>query len=350
MIKLCYMENLKPGMLLGQTIIDSNGRKLILKDRALTDFTIEKLKNMGFNYLYIEDEVNDVLLNDDVISEELKQKMTEDLKNLLIRNTVQNAKQIVDLVCDNCSNVFDKYDIRNRDNYTYRHSISVAEYVTAIGVKLGLKKTDLINLASAALLHDIGKSCIDSKTMEMLEISKKDMSYQEKFHPAYAASMLKDIPEVSSTARVAILFHHKNVDGTGFPEKKSAPNHPFYKIIRVADTYDKLISPKEGERLSPNMALEYLYANCGSLFSKEITNLFRESVPIYPRGVEVTLSNGITGIVINNTTNRMRPIVEINVDGIKKQLDLRKQLNITIVDVKITDISNDNDKGYLSNK
>lgn len=93
---------------------------------------------MGFNFLYIEDKIGEEFQNEDVVSDELKKKMSDDLKRLDITSTIENAKSIVETVCDNYHNIFDTIDIRNSNDYLFKHSIMVAEFSIAIGIKLNL--------------------------------------------------------------------------------------------------------------------------------------------------------------------------------------------------------------------
>ena len=72
MIRAINIEKVEPGMFLGQTICDENGRKLVLKDKELTEFSIEKLKELGFNFIYVEDKIGEEFQNKDVFSDELK--------------------------------------------------------------------------------------------------------------------------------------------------------------------------------------------------------------------------------------------------------------------------------------
>lgn len=336
MIKIVNIENIEPGMLVGQTIFDNNNRRLILKDKQLTEFSINKLKEMGFFHVYIEDKIGDELINTDIISEELKLKMSDDLQKLNISSTIENAKNIVKEVYKNHSDVFDSFDVRNRNNYIYRHSIMVSEIAVAIGKKLDLNMEKLNGLAIAALFHDLGKLCINKEMLNKIKTDHKEIVYQERMHPLYAYSLLSDVPEITPTVRNAILFHHKNEDGSGFPEKLNMPNHIYFKILHVADAYDNLISSKN---LNPADALEYLYANSGVLYNKEVLEAFKECIPIYPRGVEVILSNGLSGIVIDNTSDKARPKIKLDVSYGNVIFDLSKYLDVTIKEVKI---SNDN--------
>lgn len=335
MIKAVNIEKVEPGMFLGQTICDENGRKLVLKDKELTEFSIEKLKELGFNFIYVEDKIGEEFQNKDVVSDELKRKMSDDLKRLDITSTIENAKSIVETVCDNYHNIFDTIDIRNSNDYLFKHSIMVAEFSIAIGMKLNLKQQELVNLAISALLHDIGKLCINKEMLDKIKINDKELMYQEKFHPFYAYSLLSKMPEISATTKSAILFHHKNENGTGFPENIKVPDHIFYKILHVADAYDNLISSKNG--MNPSDALEYLYANSGTLFNVDVVNAFKSCIPIYPRGIEVKLSNGLDGVVIDNTNDKSRPKVKVLLKGTNVVFDLRKYLDVTITDIKLND-------------
>lgn len=332
MIRAINIEKVESGMLLGQTVCDDNNRKLMLKDKELTDFSIEKLKELGFNFLYIENEIGEEFQNEDVISDELKKKMSDDLKRLDITSTIENAKNIVETVCDNYHNIFDTIDIRNSNDYLFKHSIMVAEFSIAIGIKLNLNQRELVNLATSALLHDIGKLCINKELLDKIKLSDKELMYQEKLHPIYAYSLLSKVPEITATTKTAILFHHRNEDGTGFPENIKVPDHIFYKILHVADTYDNLISSKNG--MNPSDALEYLYANSETLFNVDVVNAFKSCIPIYPRGIEVKLSNGLDGVVIDNTGDKSRPKIKVLIKGTNVVFDLRKNLDITIKYVK----------------
>ena len=335
MIRAINIEKVESGMFLGQTICDENGRKLVLKDKELTEFSIEKLKELGFNFIYIEDKIGEEFQNKDVFSDELKRKMSDDLKRLDITSTIENAKSIVETICDNYHNIFDTIDIRNNNDYLFKHSIMVAEFSIAIGMKLNLKQQELVNLTISALLHDIGKLCINKEMLDKIKINDKELMYQEKFHPFYAYSLLSKMPEISATTKSSILFHHKNENGTGFPENIKVPDHIFYKILHVADAYDNLISSKNG--MNPSDALEYLYANSGTLFNVDVVNAFKSCIPIYPRGIEVKLSNGLDGVVIDNTNDKSRPKVKVLIKGTNVVFDLRKYLDVTITDIKLND-------------
>jgi hypothetical protein len=50
---------------------------------------------------------------------------------------------------------------------------------------------------------------------------------------------------------------------------------------------------------------------CDCMFDTNVVHAFKKAVPIYPKGITIKLSNGQEGIVIENTSNSLRPIVRL---------------------------------------
>ena len=152
-----------------------------------------------------------------------------------------------------------------------------------------------------------------------------------KKHPMYGYNMLRDNYDVSSVARNAILSHHENEDGSGYPRALTGDKiHLFAKIIHVADVYDALTTKRVyKDAMNPADALEYLMGNAERMFDKELVATFLEYVAPYPLGVQVELSNGQKALVVKNNRNMLsRPVVRLN-SGAK--VDLMEHLDITIV-------------------
>jgi len=139
------------------------------------------------------------------------------------------------------------------------------------------------------------------------------------------------------------LHHHERFDGGGYPLKKKGKDIMIYsQIIAVADVYDALTSKRPyRDPILPSEAYEYVMGNSGQAFNPEIVNVFIKKIAPYPVGVQVELSNGLTGIVFHNHENAMmRPLIKlIPLPGQAKEnyLDLNKAdfHNITIQKVLI---------------
>ena len=112
-----------------------------------------------------------------------------------------------------------------------------------IGIDIQLKNSQLHELAQAALLHDIGKTCIDTailnKTSKLTDTEFTIM----KNHVVYGYNMLRYNTRISESTRRGILHHHENEDGSGYPLGKAGDEIPqIAKIIHVVESYNSLIS------------------------------------------------------------------------------------------------------------
>lgn len=298
------INNLRPGDIVSESIYDNNNRILVVGGTNLTEPLIIKLKELGFNGFYIDNKFSQNIVVEDLISEQLRNKTTEDLKSLDIKSTVENARRIVEKILQEENVLIDYVDIRNNKNKLFQHSIFVAEASVIIGITLGLNYNDLTDLAVSALLHDIGKLFVEPKMMSKIlgEDSKNIEEYKEKSHPLYGFKLFRSDIKYNINVKInnTILFHHINENGTGTTGSDKydilAKNIPLSaKIIHVVDEYD--LKRHDKENGTPFEAIEYLKANCGLLFNTNVVKAFLKSVAIYPTGTTVTLSSGYKGVV-----------------------------------------------------
>ena len=52
-----------------------------------------------------------------------------------------------------------------KDTYSKGHAIRTAQYVQAVGIKIGMGREDLRNLTYGTILHDIGKIVIKDEIL-----------------------------------------------------------------------------------------------------------------------------------------------------------------------------------------
>lgn len=337
------IDHLNEGMIVANDILSPNNNIPLVKNKSrLTSGIIENLKKCNIRGIYIDDDISKDINIVDNISPTLQSKSINALKNLNFEDIIESAKEIVEeyLYLDNIS--FDKLNISNN---MYEHSLNVCEFSVAVGKKMGYNRQKLTGLAISALLHDVGKTCIDNNLLSKINISSvlskrinidaNNENYHYYMHPAYGHNMLNNIDGMSSIVRTGILQHHENENGTGFPlGLKSNEIGDYAKIIHVCDEYDKVITKN-----TPSEALEYIMGGDGSLFNENVVKTFKEYIPIYPKGITVILSNGLRAIVAeNHKENPLRP--KLIVEGNGQTLDLMMPVwkNITIVDVDIKNI------------
>lgn len=323
-------EHLEKGMVLVNTLYDNNEKVLLKANRKLTQNYIIRIQQLDIPGLYVfeDDEIDE---HTPIISEQTRLKAITSLKRLNIDDCIYIANSIVEEIRESDSMIMETMHLSSYDNYTYSHSVNVNILSVILGVACGLRDDDLKKLSQAALLHDIGKTCVP------IEIINKpgrltDAEYEEvKNHPRYGYNMLRNNYEISSVARNAILSHHENEDGSGYPRGLTSEKiHLLAKIIHVADVYDALITKRiYKDAMNPADALEYLMGNAGRMFDKELVATFLEYVAPYPLGVQVELSTGQKAIVVKNNRGMLsRPVVRLD-SGTR--VDLLEHLDITIV-------------------
>ncbi|MDO4303121.1 MAG: HD-GYP domain-containing protein [Bacillota bacterium] len=312
-------ENLSPDMLLAKAIVGEDGRLLIGAGTRITSTLLKRIVSMGFQGAYVDTPGFEDIVVNDVIPDELRTKAFEALYKSDYPACVSIAKKMVQEMKYKETLKLDLLDIKNDKNYEYRHCVSVAVYCIAIGIGYGMNEEQLENLAVAGLLHDIGKFDVKKRVLNAKHVYNDREMDEMKKHPMYSYEILKDYPFISSVARNSILFHHENLDGSGYYGITEEKLGIFPRIIRVADTYDAFTAQRKyREAYSPAYAMEYLMSNVGTLFDKNIVEIFARQFPIYPNGFTLRLSNGEVAVVVSNDMNSQRPLVrrmdKVNVD------------------------------------
>lgn len=131
--------------------------------------------------------------------------------------------------------------VSSHDYYTYTHSINVCMYAISLGQQLGLNKEEMRLLAEGALLHDIGKSEIDSSIINKNGKLDEAEFAAMKNHPAFGAEILERNGEKNEIIRDIVRHHHEKLDGKGYPDGKDASTlGKFAQIVAIADIFDAL--------------------------------------------------------------------------------------------------------------
>ena len=158
------------------------------------------------------------------------------------------------------------------------HSRNVAKHAVAIGEVLGLSRTKIQHLRTAALLHDIGKARMPDGILGKSAPSSEEEQILRK-HPELGATITSQIPELAYCAP-AIRHHHERYDGSGYPEGLKGEQIPIEaSIIAVADAYDNMTSPRSFHRvLSPREAIEELRRHVNTKFAPEVFLAFIKAI------------------------------------------------------------------------
>lgn len=173
--------------------------------------------------------------------------------------------------------------IEARDPYTSGHSVRVAEYARTMARELGLSPKSVDQIATAALLHDVGKIY-----EEFAPILRKEgrLTPDERMlmqgHPVRSAELVGTVAELRGNVQSAIRNHHENYDGTGYPDGLSGDGIPIgARIILIADTIDAMTTDRPYRKALPfTRALEELTKYAGKQFDPALVRLVLKSAGI----------------------------------------------------------------------
>ena len=324
------LREAEPGMVLAADLYDSVGRTLIGCHCELTESYLEKLEAYGFDGIYIEDKLSEGITIESVITPQLRQEGQERIRACDIDGCKLIARRMVEEILS-CGNVsLDLTDLRSYDDYTYAHSVNVAVYCGVIGMGMGMSEVELGHLVTAALLHDLGKLQIPDEILNKPGRLTQEEYLIMKSHATLSYQIISERWDISAHIKEAVLHHHENVDGSGYPDGlEGAQQTMFTRILHVADVYDALTSRRPyKEPYAPYEATEYLMGGCGIMFDREVVETLLKYVPLYPKGTMVTLSDGREAIIYENFgVHNLRPVVRL-MDG--ELLDLSNEANYHI--------------------
>jgi diguanylate cyclase (GGDEF)-like protein/putative nucleotidyltransferase with HDIG domain len=164
-----------------------------------------------------------------------------------------------------------------KDHYTYGHSRKVSEYAVSLAEALRLPEDTVHNIRAAGLLHDIGKIGVPDSILTKPEALEQKEWEPIRTHPELGVEILKHVTDLSRCLP-AILHHHENWDGTGYPQHLKGEAIPLEaRILSVADAYDAITSPRPYRtQLTLKDALGELRRCSGTQFDPALVPVFCE--------------------------------------------------------------------------
>lgn len=357
-MKRVYIDLVSPGDVVARTIFQENGNVLLGTGVQLTDRYIVRLRNMGIDYIFIEDPLTEGIVPEEPISEITRSTAVNEVyktMNAFKDNELSKGRIIAPNIGKNFRDVFGSImtdlsarpnilvnleNIHSADSYLFQHSVNVAILSGVIGLAKGFNRIQLEELGVGALLYDIGMTKMPEKILKQTgELTKADRELLET-HPREGFDILRKHHDISLVSAHCALQHHERFNGSGYPRGLTGnETHIYAQIVGLADMYDALISPRpHRKRYKTSEAIEFLFAAGGTYFDHELIKLFCSHISIYPIATMLLLNTGQTVVVVQNSELALhRPIVRVvkEADGslpkAAYQLDLKDELHITII-------------------
>lgn len=170
--------------------------------------------------------------------------------------------------------------IEARDPYTSGHSQRVSALARELARQLGLHFRDVESIATAALLHDVGK--IYEEFAPILRKEGKLTPEERQImhsHPARSAELVGTISTLRGYVEKCVRHHHENFDGTGYPERLVGGEIPLgARIILVADTTDAMTTDRPYRKaLTYERVVQELDKYADKQFDPRVVGAFKRS-------------------------------------------------------------------------
>ncbi len=306
-------QALEPGMVLAKRIISSTKSFMLAEGTQLTDKYVKYLREKGYLGAYVADSLSEGVVFHEAVSEETFESGVAAVAEGNISGIIDVSKNLVEEIVSSAAISVDMVDLRSYDDYTYHHSVNVGIYSVAVGRVMGLRPMELEELAIAALCHDLGKSRIPTEVLNKPGRLTDEEYDIIKNHAKYSYDILYDNEQISAAIRQAVLMHHENENGTGYPLGRTGEEIPlFAKIIHACDVYDALTSKRSYKDPYPHdKAHEYMIGGEDTLFDRNVVDAIEHVIPTYPPGIDIVLSNGEEAIVLDQTEDPSRPLIRL---------------------------------------
>lgn len=328
------------GEVLAQPVIDAVGRVLLSTGVQLTDVYIQRLQRLGYSTLFIEDsrlEDVDIQLAIEPRTREKAFEAVRTIRNCVETNRLLRMNELRSTVQCMIADLLGGKDVlgylsdvKGYDEYTFHHSINTAILALVLGMAVGYKESELLELGLGAIMHDIGKIKIPSALLNKKEPLKPEEFDIIKQHASDGYKILRQNDELGLIAAHVSLQHQERWNGSGYPRGlKGLEIHEYGRIVGIADVYEALTSTRVYRNANePYEAFEYLLAHSGVLFDPKLVEIFTKHVAIYPNGSGVLLSNGQRGNVVKqNVGYPSRPFIRMLYEG-NAQLDPPVDINL----------------------
>ena len=241
------------------------------------------------------------------------------------------AEQMVEESMRTPDAIMNLMDIKSFDDYTYTHNVNVSTISILIGQSMGLGEDDLKELATGAMLHDIGKLKIPLSILNKDGKLTDEEFAEMKSHPRYGYEILVKSKGINERAKMVALQHHEKFNGKGYPKGlKGNEISTFARICAIADVYDALTTDRPYRvAMSSYEAMKILNSSIDSHFDPKILTSFIRNVSLFPSGSLVTLNDASVGLVIkNNQTSVIRPVIKLVIDSTGRRVKDRTVVNL----------------------
>ncbi|GAB4019610.1 MAG: hypothetical protein Fur0010_21750 [Bdellovibrio sp.] len=269
------------------------------KGQPLTEEKLKKLKNQTYARFFVnKSDVDNVFLTMDQQLKEIvvnktyppdeKLEITEGIaktamENFQIEENEQNfkltkkaAKSLRTVIQQNPQTLKKMFGKKSKEaDRIIQHSLNVCGLATKLGERLKFKEDELEDLATAALIHDIGitKMAKEERNLFIKEKGKFTPDDRRIYntHCRESTLLMSDKPYITKRVQDLVLNHEENNQGTGPNKLKKLDK--LTEVLSLVNAYDKLILVLN---IPPNEALKKFAIEEIGNYNLDVINKFKE--------------------------------------------------------------------------
>jgi HD-GYP domain-containing protein (c-di-GMP phosphodiesterase class II) len=252
-------------------------------------------------------------------------------KVLDVETALPLVERTTDSILRNSGALLSLCQVRDKDQYTFLHSVSVCALMIAFGRSLGFPRDELHQLGIGGLVHDLGKAFVPLEILNKPgRLTKEEFDVVKK-HPSEGHRVLLETPGIGETPLTIVAQHHEKLDGTGYPH--GLPAERIERIGRmgaICDIYDAITADRAYHRgIPPTRALRNLLEWSDNHLDRALVQAFIRCVGIYPVGSLVKLESGRLAVVLEQSeSSLLEPIVRIVFDTKKNRFVTPEDLDL----------------------
>ena len=204
--------------------------------------------------------------------------------------------------------------IKDKDNYTFLHSVSVCTLMVAFCHSRNMDAETVRQAGIGGLLHDVGKTLVPDAIL-----NKPGRLTEEEFvllrrHPSDGHEILCRSPEIGPIPLDITLHHHERCDGSGYPDRlETGAISELAQMAAIVDVYDAITADRCYHKGMPAaQALRKMLEWSKYHFAPGLLQEFIRCVGIYPVGTLVLLESGMLGVVVEaHESNLLTPKLRV---------------------------------------
>lgn len=321
-MKICRVSQLKGGEVLARAVLTDGYQVLLGEGTRLLPEYIKKIQQLGIDEVFIENQDSEKM---EILREETETHFKEKVRDILEHHTYSHNQELAQLaetadslitsILEEEEVIEQVYDIRERSSDLYEHSISICTLSVLTALKLKMSREMVHDIGAACLLHDLGLRYLtiqyDNQPIEALSEEARNEFMK---HPVYAYSALKNEKWISDDVKNMILYHHEQMDGSGYPLHARMLTLES-RILNLCDAFDEMICGIGCKRRKVYEAIEELKKYRGIRYDGRILDAFLEFTAVYPAGTFVLTNEGETALIIRQNKQKPdRPVLRIVMD------------------------------------